>query len=89
MNNPRLKDIAITAKDILIVRARALESGDRTINAESQNTGILTMYPTMDMARGRFFLPTIFRAPVASLNAPPDFSRNLPMIEPARITIPI
>ena len=41
------------------------------------------------MASGKFLAPTIFNDPLASLNAPPDFSRNFPIMDPARITIPI
>ena len=87
--NPRLNAIAVTARVTFICLAKALANGDKTIKAESQKTGMLTIYPTMLMASGIFFFPTIFNAPTASLKAPPDISRNFPIMDPANITMPI
>jgi len=87
--SPRLKAIAPAAKEIFACFVNAFARGARMINPESQKTGILIIAPIILKARGTFFLPTNFRVPPARANAPPDFSRNLPMIEPARITSPM
>lgn len=77
------------ANEIFTCFVKAFAKGAIIMNPESQNTGMLTIYPIILKARGTFFLPTIFKVLPASVNAPPDFSRNLPIIEPARITIPM
>jgi len=87
--SPRLKAIAPAANEIFACFVIAFARGARMINPESQKTGILIIDPIKLRARGTFFLPTNFRLPPARANAPPDFSRNLPMIEPARITNPM
>ena len=49
-----------TANEIFACFVSAFAKGDNIMNPESQNTGILTIYPIMLKARGTFFLPTIF-----------------------------
>ena len=67
----------------------ALFKEERTINPESQNTGIDTIYPVMLMASGEFFSPTLLRMLPARTFAPPLRSRYSPMIAPAAITMPM
>lgn len=87
--SPKLKAVAPIANEIFTFFDNAFARGAMIINPESQKTGMLTTYPIMLKANGTFFFPTILRVLPASVTAPPDFSRNVPIIEPARITIPI
>ncbi len=68
---------------------KTLFNGDRMMKPESQTIGIAVMYPMMSTASGTFFLFVIFKTNSASDRTPPDFSRNVPMIVPAAITIPM
>ena len=81
--------MAPVAKEIFTCFDKAFARGAKIMNPESQYTGMLTIDPIILKARGTFFFPTSLRVPSASVNAPPDFSRNLPIIEPARIIIPM
>jgi len=87
--SPSLKAIAPAANEIFACFVNAFARGAKMINPESQKTGILIIAPIKLKARGTFFLPTNFKVPPASAKAPPDFSRNLPMIEPARMISPM
>ena len=80
---------AITAIDLPLSFARDLLSGERITNPESQNTGMETIYPAILMARGDLSLPTTLSMEFVIASAAPVFSRIVPMMVPATITIPM
>jgi len=56
---------------------------------ESQNTGSDTMYPMIPIASVLLPCPVRRRIARARRAAPPEFSRNTPMIVPAMMTTPM
>jgi len=87
--SPELKQVAITARETPDFAAKALLIGERMTKPESQKTGILTIYPVRLMVKGACFLPTTLRIVLAIVSAAPVFSRIVPIIVPAIITIPM
>jgi hypothetical protein len=62
---------------------------ERMINAESQKTGIETNTPVKLMAKGDFLSPITDKRYFAMLAVPPDFSKNMPMIAPNPMIMPM
>lgn len=87
--NPSDKAVAITARKILLLPAKALEIGLKITKPESQNTGIPVIYPVIPIVNTLLSFPTSFKIVCAIVNAAPVFSKIVPIIVPAKITIPI
>ena len=63
--------------------------GFSTTNPESQNTGMDTTHPISSIASSGCFGPTSFTTISASFSAAPVASRNVPIMAPKMITIPM
>ena len=87
--SPRLNAIAGAASVIFADLESALFSGESITKPESAYTGRETIQPTRAITSGTRFLPIILNMLSARLYAPPEFSRKVPIIVPATITMPI
>ena len=63
--------------------------GDKMTKPESQNTGIPVTYPVRLMVRTERALPTTPRIVFAMTRAAPVFSKMVPMMVPATMTMPM
>ncbi len=89
VNKPVDRAIANTVSDMPVRLLKALFRVDRITNPESQNTGMETINPVMLIARGALLSPTMPNTEEPIDRAPPLFSKNVPMIVPHAITMPI
>ena len=75
--------------DFLVRRENSLAREDRMTKPESQKTGIDTTTPERPRTTSACLTPTSFRMVMAMRLAAPLFSRNMPMIPPKPITMPM
>src|SRR5690606_10233122 len=80
---------ANTTNEIPVFLLKALLMEERIINPASQKTGIEIKNPVKFMAKGDFLSPKRPTTYLAKADVAPDFSKNVPIIAPSAIIIPI